>query len=78
MIPSRMTTPDSNRLWSAENGTKCAECGHSNPVSMERAGCGCCERAIALMDEKDACTDCIPVGTYPDGSGYPCIRHATI
>jgi len=25
--------------------------------------------------DRDACPDCLPLGTFPDGSGWPCTKH---
>ena len=68
-------TADSNRVWAAEHGVACAECGHANPVSMAPR-CACCARGQALIQDRDDCTECTPMGTFPDGSGYPCAKHA--
>jgi len=35
----------SNRLYAAEHGIDCAECGHGDVRAMADAGCECCQAA---------------------------------
>lgn len=35
----------------------------------------CSPSDYAHLVDRDACPDCLPLGTFPDGSGWPCARH---
>lgn len=40
------TTAQDNRLYAAEQGIECAECGHGDVEAMATEGCGCCRQAL--------------------------------